>query len=112
MAVSITTCELLERYAGVLLDVYGVLLDATGPLPGAVDLIGELERRALPYAIVTNDASRSLATYERRFAGFELPIRGEHIVTAGSLLPGYFATRSLVGARVCVLGTPDSADYV
>jgi ribonucleotide monophosphatase NagD (HAD superfamily) len=27
--------ELLDRYAGVLLDVYGVLLDARGPLPGS-----------------------------------------------------------------------------
>ena len=108
----ITTRELLERYAGMLLDVYGVLLDASGPLPGAVELIDELERRGHPYAIVTNDASRSLATYEHRFARFGLPIRGEHIVTSGSLLPGYFAEKSLAGARVCVLGTDDSAEYV
>jgi ribonucleotide monophosphatase NagD (HAD superfamily) len=103
--------ELLDRYAGVLLDVYGVLLDASGPLPGAVELIAELERRALPYALVTNDASRSLATYEQRFARFGLPVRGP-IVTSGSLLPGYFAAKSLAGARVCVLGTADSADFV
>jgi len=106
------TRELLDRYAGILLDVYGVLLDASGPLPGAVELIGELERRATPYAIVTNDASRSLTTYEHRFAGFGLPIRREHIVTSGSLLPGYFAAKSLAGARVCVLGTDDSVEFV
>ena len=27
--------DLLGRYDGILLDVYGVLLDARGPLPGA-----------------------------------------------------------------------------
>src|SRR5262245_26179804 len=102
--------ELLDRYDGILLDAYGVLLDAGGPLSGARELIEELERRALPYAIVTNDASRSLATCRHRFAGYGM--RVEHVVTSGSLLPEYFAAKSLAGARVCVLGTDDSADYV
>jgi HAD superfamily hydrolase (TIGR01450 family) len=95
-----------------LLDVYGVLLDGSGPLPGARELIVELNRRDTPYAIVTNDASRSLATYVQRFAWFGLPIAGERIVTSGSLLAGYLAARSLAGARVCVLGTEDSAQFV
>lgn len=104
--------ELLERYDGILLDVYGVLLDASGALPGARELIVELERRGTRYAIVTNDASRSIDTYVKRFARFGLPIAGDRIITSGSLLPGYFAARSLAGARVCVLGTDDSLDYV
>jgi ribonucleotide monophosphatase NagD (HAD superfamily) len=107
-----TTSELLDRYAGILLDVYGVLLDASGVLPGARELIAELERRGKPYAIVTNDASRSIDTYVKRFARLGLPIAGEHVVTSGSLLPGYFAAHSLAGARVCVLGTGDSLEYV
>ncbi|HEY5921861.1 MAG TPA: HAD hydrolase-like protein [Kofleriaceae bacterium] len=107
-----TTRELLDRYAGVLLDVYGVLLDGSGALPGAKELISELNQRGTPYAIVTNDASRSIETYVHRFARFGLAIAGEHIVTSGSLLPGYFAEHLLAGARVCVLGTEDSMDWV
>jgi ribonucleotide monophosphatase NagD (HAD superfamily) len=107
-----TITELLDRYEGVLLDVYGVLLDASGLLPGARELIAELERRGMPYAIVTNDASRSIATYVARFARLGLPIAGDRIVTSGSLLPGYLRARSLAGARVCVLGTADSIAYV
>jgi HAD superfamily hydrolase (TIGR01450 family) len=112
--IAATTSDLLDRYryAGILLDVYGVLLDGSGPLPGACELIMELDRRSTPYAIVTNDASRSIATYVQRFAGFGLPIAGERIVTSGSLLPGYLAAKSLTGARVCVLGTDDSAQFV
>lgn len=116
MPVAATTSALLEqigdRYAGILLDVYGVLLDGSGALPGARELIAELERRRVPYAIVTNDASRSIDTYVKRFAGFGIPIAGDHLVTSGSLLPGYLAAKSLAGARVCVLGTDDSADFV
>jgi len=104
--------ELLGRYAGVLLDVYGVLLDARGPLPGAAELIAELARRDLPYAIVTNDASRSAQTYAARFAGHGIAIAPERFVTSGSLLPGYLRASGLAGARVCVLGTADSVAYV
>jgi ribonucleotide monophosphatase NagD (HAD superfamily) len=104
--------DLLDRHAGVLLDVYGVLLDARGPLPGARALLAELTRRRTPYAIVTNDASRSTATYARRFASFSLDVPAERIVTSGSLVPGYFRTHGLAGARCAVLGTPDSGAYV
>jgi HAD superfamily hydrolase (TIGR01450 family) len=96
----------------VLLDIYGVMLDASGPLPGARELVVELERTAKPYAFATNDASRTTATYERRFAGLGMPVPGERFVTSGSLIAGYFAQQSLGGARTCVLGTDDSSVLV
>ncbi len=102
-----TTRELLGRYDGVLLDVYGVLMDARGPLPGAAELLGELEGTT-PYAIVTNDASRSPATYAARFASHGIAVPAERFVTSGSLLGGYTPIR---GKRTCVLGTPDSRAY-
>lgn len=107
-----TISELLAIHDGVLLDAYGVLVDARGPLPGAAALIAELNRRQTPYAIVTNDASRSVATYVARFASFGLAIPGERIVTSGSLLSAYFRERGLAGARTCVLGTEDSHAFV
>lgn len=107
-----TLAELLTAYDGVLLDAYGVLVDARGPLPGAPALIADLNRRGMAYAVVTNDASRSVATYVARFAGFGMAIPGERIVTSGSLLPAYFRERGLAGARTCVLGTEDSYAFV
>ena len=105
---------MLDRYDGVLLDVYGVLLDARGPLPGAFELLEELERRKLPFAIVTNDASRSPATYATRFSSYGLGIAGlaERVVTSGSLIAGYFASHALAGAHTLVLGTADSIEFV
>ena len=91
-----TIAELLERYDGLLLDAYGVLVDGSGALPGAAQLLTELERRGTPYAIVTNDASRSQTTYVQRFAGIGLHVRDDQrIVTSGSLLPRYFRDRGL-----------------
>lgn len=109
---SATMSDLLAAYDGVLLDAYGVLVDARGPLPHAAALIAELNRRGTPYAVVTNDASRSVATYVARFARFGLAIPGDRIVTSGSLLPAYFRERGLAGARTAVLGTEDSYAFV
>lgn len=111
-ATRVTINALLDRYDGILLDAYGVLVDARGPLPGAAALIAELARRQKPFAIVTNDASRAPATYTARFAGYGVAIAPERFVTSGSLLPEYFRARGLVGARTCVLGTADSIAFV
>ncbi|MFT3697206.1 MAG: HAD hydrolase-like protein [Kofleriaceae bacterium] len=112
MTRAVTTGDLLATHAGVLLDVYGVLFDARGPLPGAAELLAELERRGTPYRIVTNDASRSQATYAQRFAKYGIRVAPERFVTSGSLLPGYIREHGLVGARTLVLGTADSVAFV
>ena len=49
--------DLLDRYDAFLLDAYGVLNDAGGALPGAAALIAELERRAAPWVIITNEVA-------------------------------------------------------
>jgi ribonucleotide monophosphatase NagD (HAD superfamily) len=104
--------QLLAHYGGVLLDAYGVLVDARGALPGAVELIAALNARDIPYAVVTNDASRSQATYVAWFATYGMNVRSERIVTSGSLLAGFFQSYGLDGARTAVLGTDDSRAYV
>lgn len=107
-----TIADLLASYAGVLIDAFGVLIDGSGALPGARELIRELDRRAIPFAIVSNDASRSCGTYARKLAGLGMPVAAERFVTSGTLLPDYFRERGLAGARTCVLGTDDSCDFV
>lgn len=103
-----TVDALVERYRGFAIDAYGVLVDAGRALPGARALIELLDRRGVPYVIATNDASRLPETCARRFAGFGLPIAADRVVTSGELLASHPGLR---GARVCVLGPPDSFAY-
>lgn len=107
-----TMRRLLDDHDGLLLDAYGVLVDVSGPLPGAVELIELLEATAKPYAICSNDASRLPATYAARFARADLNIPAARIASAGMLLAGYFSRHAMEGARCAVLGTPDALAFV
>jgi HAD superfamily hydrolase (TIGR01450 family) len=112
MASVVKLADVLDRYDGVLLDAFGVLVDGSGPLPGAAELVAELGRRGMPFLIVTNDASRLPETVADRFARFGIPVAAGDVLTSGQLLGPWFRERGLAGARCLVLGTEDSERYV
>jgi HAD superfamily hydrolase (TIGR01450 family) len=104
--------ELIQTYDALLLDAYGVLVDARDALPGARELMEVLRSEGKRFVVVTNDASRLPETAARRFASFGLEVASDEIVTSGSLLAPVFAARGLSGARCLVLGPDDSRTYV
>jgi HAD superfamily hydrolase (TIGR01450 family) len=108
----ITIDQILERYAVLLLDAYGVLVHSTGALPGASEFIDRLKRSGKAYYLLTNDASKLPETAAARYCRFGLPLDAERIITSGTLLQRYFAEHQLAGARCVVLGPQDSRRYV
>jgi HAD superfamily hydrolase (TIGR01450 family) len=104
--------RLIERYDAILLDAYGVLIAHDGALPGAGELIRELNAREKPYLILTNDASRSPATSSRRYASMGVGIPPDRILSSGLLIAPYFEENGLRGLRTVVLGPPESHDMV
>jgi HAD superfamily hydrolase (TIGR01459 family) len=108
----ITVDALIDRYAVLLLDAYGVLVTSSGPLPGAPELIARLNETGKPYYIVSNDASRLPATTVQRYQRFGLAVEAGRLITAGMLLVEHFARHGLRGTRCAVLGTADSVTYV
>jgi HAD superfamily hydrolase (TIGR01459 family) len=107
-----TIGDLVRRYPVLLLDSYGVLVDQSEVLPGAVDLVAHLNRTDKPYFILTNDASSSIAETSRRFYARGMAIPPERIITSGSLLDGYFRRNGLAGCRCVVIGPDGSRRYV
>ena len=108
----ITIEKLIERYSVLLMDAYGVIVNKSGAISGAPQLISELNRKKKQYYILTNDASRLPQTMAERFDRFGLSIAIDKIISSGALLKDYFAQNQLVGARCVVLGPTDSARYV
>jgi HAD superfamily hydrolase (TIGR01450 family) len=100
--------HLLDAYAVLLLDAYGVLVDLDGALPGAARLVDTLNARRQDYFLVSNSASKLDVTAARQYARFGLAIPPERIISAGGLLVPYFREHGLGGARCAVLGTGDS----
>lgn len=109
---SVTAEDLLDRYEGVLLDAYGVLLTEAGPLPGAARFVKRLHDLGKPFCVLTNDAAKLPSTTARRLQAMGVDIPVERVVTSGSLLVQHFARHGLQGRSCAVLGPPDSVHYV
>ena len=103
--------DLADRYDALLIDAYGVLVDGSGPLPGAAAALTDLEARGKRWLVLTNDASRHPDNSVKKYQSYGFPLRVEQIVTSGSLLMGHFAARGLVGFDTVVFGPEDSHRY-
>jgi len=108
----ITIDEIVYRYTVLLLDAYGVLVHTSGAIPGATELINELNSSKKQYYVLTNDASKLPTTAAERYQGYGLALEPERIISSGTLLNNYFAANNLIGARCVVLGPEDSVRYV
>lgn len=108
---TLTIDEVLERFDGLLIDAYGVLVHATGAFAGAGAFVERLDRQGVPFVVVTNDASRLPETCADKYASHGVRVDPSRIITSGSLLDAYYAEHDLAGARTLVLGTPDSHTY-
>lgn len=103
---------IIDRYSCLLLDAYGVLLDKSGPLPGAVALIRYLNEISKPYYVLSNSASTLPEHMAAALAAMGLPIPQRQLITSGLLLGPYFQQHGLVGRRCIALGTQDSLAYL
>ena len=109
---AVTVGQLIDRYSVLLLDSYGVLNRGPEALPGAPEVVAELNRLAKPYYVLTNDASSLPRTRAEMYRSVGLAIDPDRIITSGSLLPACFEAQSLRGTRCVVLGPEDSVRYV
>jgi HAD superfamily hydrolase (TIGR01459 family) len=103
--------EVAERHEAVLFDAYGVLVDASGALPGAAEAVQYLLDRDRPFLVVTNDASRSPARASARLMRLGIPVAPEHVMSSGMLIGPALSALGMAGETVVVLGTGDSAQY-
>jgi len=94
---------------GVMFDLDGTLILSDRQLgqyrllPGAVELLQELDRRKLPFVALTNGSAYPAAQQAPRLAALGLPIGADRLFTPNSVAIALFKARGI--RKVLVLGT-------
>jgi 4-nitrophenyl phosphatase len=90
---------------GVILDMDGVLWRGNEALPGAAAFLDWLRSRGIPFALASNNSSRTPRDFVRKCAQLGLGIIDErHIVNSGAVAVAYLLAHYPPGTPVYVLG--------
>jgi HAD superfamily hydrolase (TIGR01458 family) len=99
--------DALHGVRALLLDLDGVIVVAGKAVPGSPEALKELERRGLPYRIVTNTSLVSRATLSRYAASLGNDIPPERFQSALSASAAYTA-KAFPGEPLYVLSSADA----
>lgn len=94
----------LPRLRALLFDMDGVLYRGRMPLPGAAALLAFLDQAGIPYALVTNNSTRTPRQYARLLARMGMQVPPARIVTSSVCTAAYLREVLPAGARVLVVG--------
>jgi 4-nitrophenyl phosphatase len=95
----------IREIAGVVADMDGVLWRGDEPLPGMAAFFDLLRALGLPFALATNNSSKSPADYVGKLARLGIAgVQESQIVTSGTATVTYLETHYPAGTAVHVLG--------
>jgi len=102
-----TLRDALRGVRGLLLDLDGVIVLAGEGIPGAPEALGELERRGIPFRIVTNTSMVSRQTLSDWSARLGARVAAERFHSALSVSAAWTADR-FAGQPLYVLASEDA----
>ena len=102
----------VDGYDVVLFDLDGVLYLGPDAVEGSVEGVGELQRRGIRAAYVTNNAARTSAQVADQLTSLGIGCGPEDVTTSGQAAARLLAERVPAGARVLVSGTTALKDEV
>lgn len=94
----------LSEIEALILDIDGTLLWGETPLPGLHGLFGFLRSYRIPFVVASNNATKSPAEYQRKFANLGVNVELERILTAGVATVDYLLQAVGAGALLYVIG--------
>ena len=101
---------MFDGVKGFLFDIDGVLVTHAGPIPGAIETLNLLERKGIPFRLLTNRTTRGRESLTRRLREIGLPVEREHIFSAPEAALHYL--RALGRPRItCVLQEDVKGDF-
>jgi HAD superfamily hydrolase (TIGR01458 family) len=99
----------LTTLRGAIFDVDGVLHVSMAPIPGASELLAELNERQFPYRLLTNTTTASRATLAANLRAIGMPITDDCLITTPVATAAY-VRRHFPGIPCYVLVKGDAAD--
>ena len=90
-----------------MIDVDGVLVLAGRPIPGAVEALAELDRRRIPWRVLTNTSSAARPVLADRLARLGLGVPPGRLITSLSAAAAYTAAR-FPGEPLFVIAAPSA----
>ncbi len=101
------TADVLRGVRGLLLDLDGVIVLKGAAIPGAAEAVAELNRRGIPFRIVTNTSLVSRGSLSAYGASIGIPVPAERILSGLSISAAYTA-RHFPGRPLYVLASDDA----
>jgi 4-nitrophenyl phosphatase len=96
----------LEDVRALIVDIDGTLFRGPLPLPGLLRFFTFLRSRCLPFVVVSNNATKTAAKYQRRLADQGIQIDTDRILTAAAATASYLQGELGAGASLYVIGEP------
>ncbi|NHN40378.1 HAD-IIA family hydrolase [Halorubellus sp. JP-L1] len=82
----------MPNFDGVVFDVDGTILRGTTPIPGAAETVRAVRESGARVAFVTNNPTRTPASYVEKLADAGVPAAAEEVVTSGSATAAFLAS--------------------
>ncbi len=93
----------------VALDLDGVVWRDDTAMPGVPGFFHFLRERTIPYMLLSNNSTRSIAEYLKKVEKFGIPIDSEHILNSGVVAADYLRRHYAPGTPIYVVGSESLA---
>lgn len=94
----------MDHIRNLILDMDGVLWRGSTAISGLSAFIDTLRRKQINFVFATNNASKTLDEYVTKFAGFNVTITPEQVLTAGYTTANHLAKQFPQRGNVYILG--------
>lgn len=96
--------DILQTIKAFIIDMDGVLYRGKARLPGARTFLRTLQREGVPYVLLTNNSTLTVAQYVDKLGRMGIDVAPERIMTSAVATALYLAGRAKPGTPMYVIG--------
>ncbi len=94
----------LNDINGLILDIDGILYEGNLVVPGAVELIADLNEHTTPYVLFSNNTTNTIDNHLSKLSRLGMQVPSTALLTAAMVAAGTIAREASPGARCFVIG--------